>query len=60
VLGFVDTGRVWLDGEESRAWHTGLGGGLWYSFLNDRSVFSVGFAHSKEDDLVYLKGGFTF
>jgi hypothetical protein len=60
LLGFVDTGRVWLDGEESNAWHTGVGGGVWYSFLNDRSVFSVGFAHSKEDDLVYLKGGFTF
>jgi hypothetical protein len=60
VLGFVDTGRVWLAGEDSNTWHTGVGGGLFYSLLNDRSVFSVGVAHSKEDDLVYLKGGFTF
>jgi hypothetical protein len=60
VLGFVDTGRVWLEGEGSDTWHTGAGGGLWFSFLNDRSVFSIGVAHSKEDDLVHFKGGFTF
>jgi outer membrane protein assembly factor BamA len=60
LLGFVDSGRVWLEGEDSGTWHAGAGGGLWYSLLNDRSVLSVGIAHSKEDDLVYFKGGFTF
>jgi hypothetical protein len=60
VFGFVDSGRVWLKGEDSGTWHTGAGGGIWYSILNDRSVFSAGVAHSKEDDLFYFKGGFTF
>jgi hypothetical protein len=60
LLGFADTGRVWLEGEDSDTWHTGVGGGFWMSFLNYRSTFSAGIAHSKEDDLVYFKGGFTF
>ena len=29
LLALTDTGRVWLDGEESDKWHTGFGGGLW-------------------------------
>jgi outer membrane protein assembly factor BamA len=60
LLGFVDSGRVYLKGEDSGAWHTGAGGGIWYSLLNDRSVFSAGLAHSKESDLFYFRGGFTF
>ena len=46
VNGFGDVGRVWLKGESSDTWHTGLGGGIWLSFLNDRMAFSGGLAHS--------------
>jgi hypothetical protein len=60
VFGFTDTGRVWLEGENSDTWHTGVGGGLWLSFLNYKNTLSVGLAHSNEEDLVYVKGGFTF
>ena len=60
LFAFVDSGRVFWKGEDSDAWHTGAGGGIWFSLLNDRSVFSAGVAHSKEDDLFYFKGGFTF
>ncbi len=60
VFGFVDSGRVWLEGETSDTWHTGFGGGVWVSLLNYRNTFSAGLAHSKEDDLFYVKGGFTF
>jgi outer membrane protein assembly factor BamA len=60
LMGFVDTGRVWLEGEHSDTWHTGTGGGLWISLLNYRSTLSAGVAHSKEENLFYLKGGFTF
>ena len=28
LVGFVDTGRVWLENESSDTWHTSLGGGL--------------------------------
>jgi hypothetical protein len=60
VFGFADSGRVWLKGEDSNTWHTGVGGGIWISLLNYRSTFSSGIAHSKEDDLFYVTGGFTF
>ena len=60
VFGFADSGRVWLEGEDSKEWHTGVGGGIWISLMNYRSTFSSGIAHSKEDDLFYVTGGFTF
>jgi hypothetical protein len=58
--GFADVGRVWLEGESSEKWHPGYGGGLWLSLLRDRMGFSVGLAHSVEDDIVYFKGGFSY
>jgi hypothetical protein len=60
VMGFADTGRVWLEGESSDTWHTGVGGGIWISLLNYRSTLSTGIAHSKEANMFYLTGGFTF
>jgi hypothetical protein len=60
VEGFADAGRVWLEGETSDTWHVGVGGGIWVSLLKDRAAFSAGIAHSKESDLVYVKGGFAY
>jgi hypothetical protein len=60
INGFADTGRVWLKGESSDTWHVGVGGGLWFSFLNDRMAFSTGISHGKEDNLYYFKGGFSY
>lgn len=31
ILAFHDVGRVWLEGEDSRVWHHGYGGGIWVS-----------------------------
>ncbi len=60
VEGFADSGRVWLEGESSDAWHVGVGGGIWLSLLNDLMAFSSGVAHSKESNLFYVKGGFSY
>jgi hypothetical protein len=60
LLGFADVGRVWLDGETSDTWHTGTGGGIWISLLRDRMAFSTGIAHSKEQNLFYFHGGFSY
>ena len=60
VNAFGDVGRVWLKGESSDTWHTGVGGGIWISLLNDRMAFSGGLAHSAEDDIVYFHGGFSY
>ncbi len=31
ILAFHDVGRVWLEGEDSKVWHHGYGGGIWVS-----------------------------
>lgn len=33
VLGLLDAGRVWLDGDSPEGWHTGYGGGVWFRSL---------------------------
>ena len=35
VLGFIDVGRVWTDGETSKKWHSGYGGGIWYDIVGE-------------------------
>jgi hypothetical protein len=60
IEGFGDVGRVWLARESSDTWHTGVGGGLWFSLLNDRMAISTGISHGKEDNLFYFKGGFSY
>ncbi|MEM1043076.1 MAG: BamA/TamA family outer membrane protein [Bacteroidota bacterium] len=34
LVGFVDNGRVWADGERSSVWHQGYGGGLWMNLFD--------------------------
>ena len=60
ILGFTDVGRVWQDGEDSKRWHNGVGGGIWASFYKDTATGNMGIAHSDEGDRFYFKGGFTF
>lgn len=63
ILGFGDSGRVWLDGEKSDTWHKDVGGGIYYTPFNVALV-SVLLSASEEDQLVNLSVGagvnFTF
>jgi hypothetical protein len=61
VFGLFDVGRVFLKGESNDdTWHTSYGGGIWFSFLNYRNTFSTYIAHSEEDNIFHIGGGFTF
>jgi hypothetical protein len=60
VFGLYDAGRVWLKGEDSRRWHTGVGGGLWISFLRRENTISVAAARSQGQTRVYGSLGFAF
>jgi hypothetical protein len=60
VFGLFDVGRVWYASEQSDSWHKSYGGGIWLSFLDYRSTFTASYAHSKEDNLFRMGGGFTF
>ncbi|KAA6431106.1 BamA/TamA family outer membrane protein [Rufibacter glacialis] len=59
VFGFHDVGRVWMDNEDSDKWHTGYGGGVWLSPLN-QVVISLGMASSQEQTQFLLRAGFLF
>jgi len=59
LLGFFDNGRVWYDGEASRTWHQGYGGGLWVSVFNTFVLTgTVGF--SEEGTFFKVETGFLF
>lgn len=59
LLGFVDTGRVWTDGESSTTWHQGIGGGIWYNIANEILV-NFTYSWSEEDTFMLFGVGFFF
>ncbi len=58
----VDTGRVFFAGDPAGAdgWHTGVGGGLWLSFLQRRQSVSVAVVDGAEMTGLYVRAGFLF
>jgi len=69
ILAFNDVGRVWYKddagvdptapGGKSSAWHSGFGGGIWFTPFN-MAVLSVEAGHSREGTLAYVRLGFLF
>jgi hemolysin activation/secretion protein len=57
LLGLVDTGRVWLEGEDSRRWHTGYGGGIWVAPLLRDFTMTLTVATGSEGARVYFGFG---
>jgi hypothetical protein len=57
ILAFSDVGRVFVEGDSPGGWHTGVGGGLWFTTLG-QTVTAVA-AHG-EGMRYYLKLGFPF
>jgi hypothetical protein len=74
VFGFGDIGRVFVKGQTSDVWHTGVGGGLSLAFVYPENTVTLGVAWpgTLEDGRFrkafdgdnrprfYLTGGFTF
>lgn len=59
AFGFFDTGRVWVDDENSDVWHQGYGGGLWVTPFNLILLTgSMGF--SEEGRVFDLSIGFQY
>lgn len=59
ILGFHDTGRVWLEGEDSDTWHTGKGFGVWLSPLNTL-VLNFNYAFGEDENLPTFSMSFFF
>jgi hypothetical protein len=60
LVGFVDTGRVWIEGEQSNSWHPSGGGGLLLKPIGTSIVLRAVAATGGEGTLVYLGSGFRF
>jgi hypothetical protein len=59
-IGFADIGRVFVDDENSNAWHTGVGGGVWIAPITRMHTVSASFAIGPERTGFYFKSGFVF
>ena len=56
LTGFYDLGRVWLDGEGSKRWHSAYGGGFYFVPYNKFMISgSVGFS-GKENMFTFVLG----
>jgi hypothetical protein len=41
ALGFIDAGRVYVNGDSPGGWHTAAGAGFWAGFLNSRLNYNI-------------------
>jgi hemolysin activation/secretion protein len=60
VFALADAGRVFLDGEASSRWHTGVGGGIWLAFAKRANLVSLSVARSEGKTRFYAQTGFMF
>ena len=59
VMGLVDVGRVFLEGESSDTWHPAYGGGIWLAFLNGRTRATVSAAGGEGSARFYFNFGLS-
>lgn len=59
ILGFHDTGRVWVDGESSNTWHTGKGFGIWITPINS-FVLNLNYGFGDDGSIPSFYFGFFF
>jgi hypothetical protein len=60
LLGFYDIGRVYLEGEGSKRWHDGYGGGIFFVTPGRRNLVSLSVARSEGSTAYYLRAGLAF
>jgi hypothetical protein len=60
LFGFVESGRVYLDNEESRRWHSSFGGGLWIAPVYREYTISASVGFSDESLRFDVAAGFAF
>lgn len=59
AIGFVDAGRVYMNGQSPGGWHKAAGGGFWVGFLDPGKSFNVLFTNQSQRRIV-TNGGFAF
>ncbi len=59
LIGSFDTGRVWLDTEDSSTWHHAVGGGLSLKIFNTLNIHGT-YHVSRDDEMVLVGVGRRF
>jgi hemolysin activation/secretion protein len=59
-FGFAETGRVYIENDNSEKWHSSYGGGLWVSYLNRAVNLNLALANSEETLIFYFLTRFMF
>lgn len=60
ILGGTETGRVFLESEDSDKWHPAVGAGVWMNWVDPAFTVSISLYESSEEQLLYIQGGFGF
>jgi len=60
VFALGDVGRVYFDGESSDQWHTGVGGGVWFAYLEPANTFSFAVVRGDNRTALYIRAGFAY
>ena len=60
ILGLADIGRVYLGGESSDKWHSGVGAGIWIAPIRRSNTFTLSLAQSEGRTAVHVRTGFLF
>jgi hypothetical protein len=60
VFALGDVGRVYLKGESSDTWHTGVGGGLWFAYLEPANTITIAVARGDSRTALYIRAGFAY
>jgi hypothetical protein len=57
---FAETGRVFLESEQSTLWHNAIGGGVWFSIIKPDYIANLSLARSEDQIAFYATLGFMF
>ncbi|MGI9629202.1 MAG: BamA/TamA family outer membrane protein [Longimicrobiales bacterium] len=60
AFALFDAGRVYVDGESSSTWHTGVGGGVWFTPYLVSTTLRLSMARSEGRNAFYLGLGHPF
>jgi outer membrane protein assembly factor BamA len=60
LFALTDAARVYFDGDSPGGWHTGVGGGIWFNFVDPSRTVTLGFASGEERSAFYLGVGFAY
>ena len=60
LTAFYESGRVWYEGESSKKWHAGYGGGLMMQLTGSPMALGASLANGTDGVRFYFSGGYSF